>query len=130
VGDLNMNPFETGVVGANGLHAVMSRSLARRTARTVNGISYPFFYNPMWSRMGDSSAGPCGTFYYERSEQVVYFWNTFDQVLLRPELLDRFDIEHLVVPTTAGGTPLVTSDGRPDKKSASDHLPLVFELDL
>jgi endonuclease/exonuclease/phosphatase family metal-dependent hydrolase len=60
----------------------------------------------------------------------VYFWNTFDQVLLRPELLDRFDIKLLVVPTTAGQTPLVTSDGRPNQDLASDHLPVVFELDL
>jgi hypothetical protein len=130
VGDLNMNPFESGVVGANGLHAVMSQTVARKMARTVNGVSYPFFYNPMWSRMGDGSAGPCGTFYYERAEHVVYFWNTFDQVLLRPELLDCFDFKRLVVPTKAGQTPLVTGDGRPNRKLASDHLPVVFELDL
>jgi endonuclease/exonuclease/phosphatase (EEP) superfamily protein YafD len=130
VGDLNMNPFEAGVVGATGLHAVMSQSVARKKMRTVDGISYPFFYNPTWSRMGDASVGPCGTFYYWGTDQKVYFWNTFDQVLLRPELLDRFDIGRLVVPTKAGQTPLVTSDGRPNEKLASDHLPVVFELDL
>jgi hypothetical protein len=130
VGDLNMNPFEAGVVGAKGLHAVMSQAVAKRMARKVKGVSYPFFYNPMWSRMGDGSVGPCGTFYYEGSRHVEHFWHTFDQVLLRPELLDRFDIGRLVVPTKAGKIPLVTSNGRPDKKLASDHLPVVFELDL
>src|SRR3989304_5256163 len=33
VGDLNMNPFETGVVNANGLHGVMTREIARRGTR-------------------------------------------------------------------------------------------------
>lgn len=35
VGDLNMNPFEHGVAGARGLHAVMTRQLAERGQRTV-----------------------------------------------------------------------------------------------
>src|SRR5206468_2885631 len=46
VGDFNMNPFETGVVSATGLHAVMTRDIARRRARIVQGLEYPFFYNP------------------------------------------------------------------------------------
>ena len=49
VGDFNMNPFETGMVAARGLHGVMSRHIAQRGSRTVQGRSYPFFYNPMWS---------------------------------------------------------------------------------
>jgi hypothetical protein len=73
VGDLNMNPFETGVVGAGGLHAVMSQAVARNGSRIVNSVSYPFFYNPMWSRMGDASPGPCGTFYYKgRSRRCIF----------------------------------------------------------
>src|SRR5258706_4586876 len=47
VGDLNMNPFESGVVAARGLHAVMSQEIALRKKRTVQGIDYPIFYNPM-----------------------------------------------------------------------------------
>ena len=31
-----------------------------------------------------------GTFYYENAEPVCYFWNMYDQVLLRPELLEGF----------------------------------------
>src|SRR5260370_6127636 len=35
LGDLNVNPFESGVVGTSGLHAVMSRSVATRVSRIV-----------------------------------------------------------------------------------------------
>jgi exonuclease III len=37
VGDFNMNPFEFGVVGAAGLNSVMSRRIAARLVRTVQG---------------------------------------------------------------------------------------------
>lgn len=43
VGDLNMNPFEEGVVGAAGLNGVMTRRLAKRQTRTVQAQEYPFF---------------------------------------------------------------------------------------
>lgn len=90
VGDLNMNPFEDGVVSAVGLHGVMSRRIAERGARVVQDREYPFFYNPMWGLLGDASPGPPGTYYYPSSEHVVFFWNMFDQVLIRPELLHLF----------------------------------------
>ena len=95
LGDLNMNPFEPGVVGARGgLHAVMSRQVARRFSRTVRREDYRFFYNPMWSHMGDrGDAG--GTYYHDGAEAVCYFWNMYDQVLLRPALLGDFAPEHV-----------------------------------
>jgi len=47
VGDLNMNPFEKGMVGADGMNAVMSRQVASRKSRTIMSKVYPFFFNPM-----------------------------------------------------------------------------------
>src|SRR5258708_849142 len=41
VGDFNMNPFEKGLVGAAGLHALMRRDVALRRARTVQDVDYP-----------------------------------------------------------------------------------------
>ncbi len=130
MGDLNMNPFEAGMVGARGgLHAVMSRRVAARSERTVQSEKYPFFYNPMWNHLGDSG-NTGGTFYYENSEPVCYFWNMYDQVLLRPDLLDGFEPEQVRIVSEVRGVSLLQDDGRPDKEMASDHLPVVLELNF
>ncbi len=129
LGDLNMNPFEVGMVGARGgLHAVMSRRVAERCSRVVQAEKCTFFYNPMWNHLGDRG-GRSGTFYYESGEAVCYFWNVFDQVLLRPELLKGFEPEQVRIVTEIRGVSLL-QDGRPDKTMASDHLPMVLELKI
>jgi hypothetical protein len=130
VGDFNMNPFEGGIVAANGLNAVMSRNVAARDSRTVQGRDYPFFYNPMWGHFGDAVDGPSGTFYHGSSEQVVYFWNMFDQVLIRPELLSIFRNEGLKILRDSGERSFLTATGLPDVSVASDHLPILFGLDM
>ena len=130
LGDLNMNPFESGMVAARGgLHAVMDRRVAARLTRTVQKQKYKFFYNPMWSHLGDSGNSG-GTFYFENGEPVCYFWNIFDQVLLRPDLLDGFAHEHVRILTEVHGYSLLEDDGRPDKTMASDHLPVLLELNF
>ena len=129
VGDLNMNPFESGVVGAEGLHAVMDQRVAQKISRVVDGEERFFFYNPMWSYFGDYPSGPSGTYFY-RGSQVSFFWNMFDQVIIRPALLEFFDQGSLRILTRAGSTDLLNSAGVPDKKVSSDHLPIVFSLEL
>jgi hypothetical protein len=64
VGDLNMNPFEPRLVGAAGLHSVMSRQVAARGSRTVKGNEYQFFYNPMWNHLGDGNGDTAGSYFY------------------------------------------------------------------
>jgi len=130
VGDLNMNPFETGVVGAEGLHAIMDRRIVERGHRIVGGRSRRYLYNPMWGRMGDCSPGPPGTYFYNSARQTNYFWNTFDQVLIRSSLLDRFKNEDLEVITAIGTANLLSDSGAPDPSVGSDHLPVMFSLDL
>jgi endonuclease/exonuclease/phosphatase family metal-dependent hydrolase len=130
VGDLNVNPFESGVVSAVGLHGVMTKSLAERESRIVQRRSYPIFYNPMWRFFGARGSVPSGTYYYERAEHVVYFWNIFDQVLVRPSLMDGFDDDAVRIVDKVGETSLTYGDGRPNRSVGSDHLPIVFELDI
>ena len=129
-GDLNMNPFEPGIVAANGLHASMSRKIAEKASRTVDGIAYPFLYNPMWNRFGDETQGPPGTFHYGPNGHMSFCWNMFDQVLLRPSLLSSFKDEHLSIISKIGTTSLVNKHGVPDKSFSSDHLPIAFRLQL
>jgi endonuclease/exonuclease/phosphatase family metal-dependent hydrolase len=130
IGDLNMDPFEPGVVSAAGLHGMMTRRLASRKSRRVLGHDYPTFYNPMWGHFGDRGGGPSGSYYYERAEHKVYFWHLFDQVLVRPEIFDFCPTDPVSIVTRAGDTSLLMDSGRPDKTVASDHLPLLLKLSI
>ena len=128
VGDLNMNPFDSGVVSSEGLHGLMDRKEAEKQSRTVDGQTRRFFYNPMWSRIGDESVGPPGTYHYYSSSPISQFWHTYDQVLIRPDLLPYFRNEEMQVLTEVGVHSLVSHLGRPDARNASDHYPLLFRL--
>jgi hypothetical protein len=130
VGDFNINPYETGLVAADCLHATLSRNLAQRKTRVVDDKTCTFFYNPMWSHFGDRVQGPPGTYYYNASTATNIFWNIFDQVLIRPDLLDCFEDESVEILSAIGKTMLTKADGRPDSSIYSDHFPIVFALNL
>lgn len=127
IGDLNMNPFEEAMIAADGFHAVMDVITAKKLSRRVQGSEYSFFYNPMWSRMGDNNFGPCGTYYFNNSgSNVNYFWNTFDQILIRPELISLFDPRQLKILTEVEGISLIDRGTISDR--FSDHLPLIVNV--
>lgn len=128
MGDFNMNPFEPGLVSAEALHAVMDKRIAAKKSRSVHNENRKFFYNPMWNFLGDMNKVP-GTYYYP-SGMISYFWNTFDQILLRPDLLDDFQNENLKIITNIGSIELTKESGIPDLKIGSDHLPIFVSLDL
>ncbi len=129
LGDLNMDPFEDGVVTTTGFHAIPCRKIASRRTRVVKGVEYPFFYNPMWNLLGDSTWPP-GTYYRTSSTPRCFFWNMFDQVLLRPDILPMFDNATLRILTSTGEGPLATPTGHPHPTDASDHFPITFTLDV
>ncbi len=129
VGDLNMHPYEEGVVGAEALHAVMSEELAERLPGLTARAGRLCFYNPMWALFGDRTPGPAGTYYWDNADEPTnHFWNMYDQVLIRPTLVKRF--VRVEVLDSDGGQSLVTREGRPRSAKFSDHLPLFFELNI
>jgi hypothetical protein len=129
VGDLNAHPFDPGVVSGYCLNATLSRQVASRGSRVVQQRQRRFFFNPMWTKYNDGrSAAPASTFYREPGP-IAYYWQMVDQLLIRPPLMSAFDEDDLQIVTTIGGRSLLRN-GRPDKELASDHLPLVFSLEL
>jgi exonuclease III len=131
LGDFNANPFESPVAGALGMNAVMSRAIARSDPRRLEGRNYPYFYNPMWNVYGDERRGSApATYYYRGSDTLELCWHMLDQVLIRPALLSRFESSSIEIVTTVCGTELTGTSGIPDRTRFSDHLPVVFALDL
>jgi hypothetical protein len=128
VGDLNMNPFDPGVSGAHALHGVMTRAVAERVDREVQGKRWRLFYNPMWGCFGDRTPGPAGTYYLSSAKPLNYFWNLYDQVLVRPALMDALD--ELRILENDGERSLLTRHGLPQDTDGSDHLPILFRLNL
>jgi hypothetical protein len=127
VGDLNMNPYEAGMMSANGVHGMMTIAKTTQNERMVRGRSYQFFYNPMWGLFGDRTPGPPGTYHYN-GDMVTPFWNIFDQVLLRPSLVQS--LRELRILDSDGDSSLLTNNGIPDSTNGSDHLPILFRLEI
>lgn len=131
VGDFNMNPFEEGMIQANAFNAVSSYAVAKKSkgSRGYYGESYAFFYNPMWNFLGDRTLFKPGTYYYDSGALSNYYWNMFDQVLIRPSIAGSFSYNKLKIIEFDGGQKLTTASGKPDA-SISDHLPVAFEVKL
>lgn len=128
IGDFNMNPFDQAMNMATGMNAMMTAKCVEGGSRILQEREYHFFYNPMWSLFGDRNRapGPSGTYYHLSSSQGLYGWNMLDQVLLRSSAIPLFhDVQIL---TSVGDTVLQNKVGRPDKKTASDHFPILVTL--
>lgn len=128
VGDFNMNPFEDGMVSSDAIHGVMDRRIAAKGSRKVLSEERRYFYNPMWKLMGDHRNQMLGTYFLSSGNMVHYFWDTFDQVLIRPSLLDFFREDDLSVLHEIGQRSLLAGTHPGINTSISDHLPLVFQI--
>ncbi|MFD2571128.1 endonuclease/exonuclease/phosphatase family protein [Spirosoma soli] len=128
LGDFNMNPFEPGMIKANGFHGTMSSEIAERGSRTVQKREYTYFYNPTWGLFGDLNKDVSGTYYYQRAEHVCYEWNVFDQILVRPSTINNFVKGSLEIIHSDSVTSLLTNRNVPNEDMYSDHLPLFFTL--
>lgn len=131
VGDLNSNPFSGGLISARGLHGVSTKKQALQIERQVEGSKWPFMYNPMWRFFGDGTPGPPGTYHYAKGKWERHFWHIFDQVLLRPKLLSIWQDNGLKI--LCGDDNVEFWDESRlsiDTRVSSDHLPILFQLDL
>jgi endonuclease/exonuclease/phosphatase family metal-dependent hydrolase len=131
IGDVNMNPWDPGMVMPNSLHGVMTKRLAAtvsaRGGRVFRRERYECFYNPMWGLLGDR-ASPGASHYWAEAGPDSPRWHMLDQVLLRPSLMTR---PHTVqILDHDGHDSLLTPEGVPSKEHVSDHLPILLSIDL
>ncbi len=126
VGDFNENPYESGCLSADEFHAMADYNVSKRLSRTIYNNKFKMFYNPMWNMLGDFNF-PSGTYYYNGNDACNPFWNTYDQVMIRPALREHFIDCELKIVYEINGVSLINSNGRPNK-GISDHLPIVFEI--
>ncbi|MCK5617027.1 hypothetical protein KAR91_84980, partial [Candidatus Pacearchaeota archaeon] len=125
LGDFNMNPYESGMNMASGFNAMMTKACIQNKIRKCRKKEYDFYYNPMWSLLGDSADDPSGTYYYQ-GRQGYYGWNMLDQVLVHHAAIPLY--HNVKILTKAGDTSLKNRKGRPDSKKISDHFPILLEL--
>ena len=117
-----------------GFGAMMTKSLVRKKGRSpLDG--YARFFNPVWSRMGrEVESGPPGTYYWDSSRELNIYWNYLDQVLVGYDLLDLFPDDRFRIVTTVpgptGDQSLIRETNSHWKVEISDHLPLIFDLNL
>ena len=98
----------------------MTRDLARKEERVVAGREYRIFYNPMWGFFGDRTPGPSGTYFSSVSSPSDHYWHVFDQVLLRPSLMDN--LKEVQILDRCGSEMILTNRGRPKSSELSDPL--------
>lgn len=124
VGDFNADPFDGCMIKVTGLHSVSSKDVALKLKRVVKKREYTMFYNPMWNKFGDYE-GVAGTYYYSGGTAEEIFWHIFDQVIIRPQLISRFEEGKLNIITKIGDDILLKKDR---KIMISDHLPIEFSI--
>lgn len=130
VGDLNYDPQDAPIATIDGLNAVPSKAVARRLVSKDRRSEYPYFYNPMWAHLTDITGDLPGSYFRPPDSVYGRVWHLPDQVLIRPSLLPSWEDADLHVCSAAGKINLLDGGGRPDVMRFSDHLPIVFQLDL
>lgn len=123
VGDFNADPYEDSILSVLGLHSIPSRIDAKRKERQVNYRKYKMFYNPMWNNFGDFNEPP-GTYYYDKAGHIQSYWHIFDQVVIRPQLIDLFSNDSLKIVMKSRNFLLYEKN----KILVGDHLPIEFEI--
>ncbi len=130
-GDFNMNPFDEGMIEPSAFNATLSEIEAKKISKEFHYKKYNYFYNPMWGFLGDRNylsgiRKLPGSFYYKKAP----YWNVYDKVIMRPQIIDIFDFSSLEIIDSLGDEKLVDTNFMIKNKIYSDHLPLSFKIKL
>jgi hypothetical protein len=134
LGDFNMNPFEPGMIHHEGFHALPTQQM--KGSVEFYGYPYKTFYNPTWEKFGDYEIKnnkvkqrPSGSYFYDNSSDINYYWYLFDQVILRKELINYFSFKDFkIINGISNDNDLLNANLSPNSKDYSDHLPIKFNL--
>ncbi|WP_445370258.1 hypothetical protein ACH518_12030 [Methylomonas sp. HW2-6] len=127
-GDLNINPFETPMTGAFYLNATIDSKIASKLKRTLQKKEYEYLYNPMW-KFFSKKERPYGTYYLNNPCHEEHHWNILDNVLLRPQIINKLVEDSLIIMTNIGANELLSRNGLINSKY-SDHLPILAEFNI
>jgi len=122
IGDLNINPFDNACISASILHAIPFMNEVKNTTRMVQNREYQKFYNPTWKFYGNRSI-PYTSYYKNNSDMINFYWNVFDQVIIRPQMINAFCDDTFKIIYKTMNHILIQAD-KPDKINYSDHLPI------
>ena len=128
VGDINTNPYEYSSLAADAFHGIPFYNDSLRIKRQIDYHTYKLYYNPMW-RFYNNRVEPFGTYYLANNDYCCSYWNIYDQIIMRPKLKQLFVEDSLEIITHIGSKSLLDNNGHPNV-SISDHLPIVFELEV
>jgi hypothetical protein len=128
IGDFNMNPFDIGMVAHHTFNSLMCRDTVLKLAnRKLNDNTNSYYYNPMWSFLGDLSPCKPGTYFYsKKSYDNNYLWNMLDQVLINSTFLSNFTLNSVGIIQHDGISDLNIMSNKP--YSDSDHYPIFLSI--
>lgn len=124
MGDFNINPYESAMVSFSGLAASNGIDCSQRRSVKSDGETSKLFYNPMWTLYSQYKERP-GSYRYSQPGNNILSWHFLDQVIIRPNLVGKFDFNSLKFIIKTKNFTYTDKHGRP---SISDHLPLICEF--
>lgn len=123
IGDFNCNPFDEEIIQKDSFNAVLFKSLiVQQETIKYHDKMWRRFYNPIIHFLSEETK-TYGSLYYSSGSSPLY-WNSFDQILVRKELIDC--ISSLQYIKEINGKELIRNV-KPIA-SISDHLPLLVDI--
>ena len=123
IGDFNCNPFDNEIIQKDSFNAVLYKSLIHQQETVIyHNKRKRRFYNPILHFISESTQ-TYGSFYYSSGIAPLY-WNSFDQVLVRKELVDKIcSLEYIKSVNNKN----LLKEVKPNSM-ISDHLPLLVNI--